>query len=701
MVRNIFQEMRELGLRGTAFRVGWELKVRSDWLSRKEERQQRGLASSTAPSLAPWSTASFFPSSHEVREAMAQRFEASSVPGLLALARDATHGRILCFGRWTADFGNPIDWRLNPVLGRRWPNTLWTQAMRYPDAGDIKLTWEVARFPQAYWMARAATHVPEASAPLAEALGQQCLDFIAANPRPLGVHWASGQEIAIRVLAWLFAEAVVFQESATGQEARARALHDAGCSIEANVEYARIAVYNNHLLGEAVGLYALGGALDGPDAQRWRTLGRALLDESVERQFYDDGGYLQQSHSYHRVALTYLLWGCRLAQRQEGAAPARWMSALEKSLDHLLAQQNPADGRLPNYGSNDGSAPVLLDTCDYADFRPLLQTLSCLTRGERLFAPGPWDEMPAWLLGRSALELPVRSRPRLSRSFATSGHHVLRGTEDGTFATFHCGSFRDRFGQMDMLHVDVFWRGQNVLVDGGSYLYNGAAKWHDHFLRTGSHNTVQVDDAEQMLHFRRFKTLYPTRAQLLDFAEDARSVRASGEHLGFEREAPGVVHRRSVLLLKQSGVVLVLDEVRGPGAHRLRLRWLGGDFPTTTPFTSTPTPTSALVLETPAGPFGVQVFAVQDAALTVDVVRGSEQPPRGWQSRYYGEKVPVPSLEARVHGPLPQGFLSVLGPPGLVCARAGSRWELRDGGQACLSFEVRDGTFQALTWEAP
>ena len=34
-----------------------------------------------------------------------------------------------------------------------------------------------------------------------------------------------------------------------------------------------------------------------------------------------------------------------------------------------------------------------------------------------------------------------------------------------------CHRYRDRQGQCDTLHVDLWWRGRNVLCDAGSYQY--------------------------------------------------------------------------------------------------------------------------------------------------------------------------------------------------------------------------------------
>src|SRR4029079_8013630 len=101
--------------------------------------------------------------------------------------------------------------------------------------------------------------------------------------------------------------------------------------------------------------------------------------------------------------------------------------------------------------------------------------------------------------------------------------------------------------QIDMLHLDVWWRGQNVLVDAGSYQYNAAPAWHEHFMRNASHNTVVVDGRDQMLHRRQFKVLYWTRAQLLGFDDGPKRTVTVGEHYGYRPHARAPLPRPSVL----------------------------------------------------------------------------------------------------------------------------------------------------------
>jgi asparagine synthase (glutamine-hydrolysing) len=474
----------------------------------------------------------------------------------------------------------------------------------------------------------------------------------------------------------------------------ARWLQLSAIHVERNLDYTRKAVYNNHLLSEAFGLLLAGTLLPkAPQSAHWAQTGRDLLTKEADAQVYADGAYIQQSHNYQRVAAKVYLWAAALLRKAGDPVPTPWFSAMERSLDFLVAHQNPADGRLPNYGSNDGAQPSILSTCDFSDFRPVLQALSVLTRGRRLYEPGPWDEECAWLLGPESLDVPLEPTRLRSVSFDRTGYHVLRGNDPASFAAFRCGTVRDRFSQIDMLNLDVWWRGQNVLVDPGSYLYNGPRRWHEHFVGTESHNTVAIDGRDQMFHYRRFKSLYWTRAELLAFADENEFSLCEGEHSGYARHPGGCVHRRAVLFAKDD-LWVVVDRISGNGEHQARLHWLGGDYPW-----SYQSDQGALELSTPAGPFAVTVLDEEGRPAGGDVVAGVSDPPRGWLSRYYGEKRPVPSLAVERAGALPLVLVSILAPERPQVTVAGSRWTVRAAGLG-VSFDLDEGRFRAVTLEA-
>lgn len=673
------QEVRELGAWRTTFRVGWELGRRVRLFELAD-----GLAA--LPLTIPGheidlSALTGLPFARPAAASRARDLAEEGRASLLAQASAALEGRILGFGLRELDYGAPPDPHRDPESGRRWPADLhWSRALG-ARAGDIKLVWEFGRFPHAYRIARACLFAsPTERERLTRGLIAQVRAFWALNPPFRGVHWASGQEVVFRLLAWVFALAALPElrsDNAFVRELGGQLVLGAH-HVERYLPYAQHAVYNNHLLSEALGLLLVGTLVPScQEATRWRARGQAILTEQAERQFYPDGSYIQQSHNYHRVALQDLLWGCVLVEARDEAIPPGWRAALGRSVDFLVAQQNDADGRLPNYGFNDGALPSILSTCAFADFRPTLQAAQLRARGERLYPSGPWDEEALWFAGPRALdEAPLHPPSRRSVSFSHSGYHVLRPqpSEEGTFALFRCGSVLDRFSQVDMLHLDLWWRGHNVLVDAGTYLYNGPPVWHRHFMGTTAHNTIMIDGRNQMLHHRQFKTLYWTPASLLDFGFDAGEGRAwaAGEHRGYARHPGACIHQRSV----HAGgpdLWVVVDTMSGSGEHDVRLHWLGGPFPHRHEGRG-----GRLDLHASAGLFTIQLFDQTGQPLPTSCVMGQEDPPRGWLSRGYATKVPTPSLVAQWRGSLPHSWVSVLS--GGLLPRVevdGRRWTIK------------------------
>lgn len=683
-LRDDIQELRELGLRGTLFRASWEVRRRFSLFSSGHETRDRD-------SNGPWDWTSHLPLEDPVTLA---RWIAPLVPTqdlhhLRFKADEGAAGRPFCFGRRFVDYGRPINWHRNPVTGLSWnADALWSEVLGDTRPGDVKDCWEVARFPHAYHLARASAFFPDKAEEYAGALVLQMEHFVASNPVGRGIHWSSGQEVGFRLLAWLFALDVLLLRTKVGRNAAPmirKALVTAAAEIERTLDYARIAVYNNHLLSEALALFGVGALFpELPDGLRWRDLGRRLLDEQADLQFYPDGAYIQQSHNYHRVAIQDYLWACTFARSMGDSPSPLWLRALERSLEFLYAHQNPLDGRLPNYGANDGALPSVLSTCDLTDMRPVLQAVSLLVRGTRIYEPGPWDESAAWFLGVRALDAPTERPARRSVSFQVTGYHVLRGHDEATFATFRCGTLRDRFSQIDMLHLDVWWKGLNVLADPGTFRYNAAAEWHKHFMGTAAHNTLTIDGLDQMLHRRQFKVLYWTEASLLRHLDTEVFTVTEGQHYGFQRHPGGCVHLRAVLHVKD-GLWIVLDRIEGAGVHDVRLQWLGGQFE----WSALP---AGMRLHTPEGPFDVSVCDGEGRPVDCDVVAGGEDPPRGWLSRYYGEKVAVPSLVARYRGAVPSEWVSVLSGGSHTLTGGDGVWTVRSG-QTEVAFRSVEGVF--------
>ena len=688
---HLVQECRELGVKGTLARGLWEVQTRSGLVRLKSSTDVPAVGGFEFPT--PGSPKLPFADPLEVGAIMCDLIPREQLSRLSHLASEATRGRILCFSHWMADYSNPIDWHRDPTSGFRYSaDAHWSRVLKRTGDVDVKFAWEAARFPHAYGMARAAACEPSAAQDLADAFASQVVSFVESNPAGKGVNWFSGQEVALRIMAWLFGYHVFTSLGTLSDSVRSAlgtSIASCGTHLLAHISYARDSVYNNHLLSEALGLYIAGRFVPGHPSTRWREIGMEILIEQADRQIYSDGAYIQQSHNYHRVAMQLYLWAFAFARANGERIPPEWTAAMERSLDFLFSHQNPADGSLPNYGANDGSLPVPLSSAGLPDFRPILQALSIATRGERIYGPGPWDETSVWHFGAGALDLPVRRRTAVSVSLQPTGYHVLRGQQSESFCAFRCGPIPDRFSQIDMLQLDVWWKGQNVLVDGGTYRYNGAPEWHNHFFRTEGHNTVTVDGRDQMLHFRQFKTLFRTEGLLRRFEDNLEWGVCEGEHYGYMREH-NCTHRRAVLFIKDD-IWVVADSIVGTGTHKARLQWLAGDFPWE--FDSRG---ARLLLSTPEGRFSISVFDRSgNPTDNADVVVGSTHPPRGWQSRTYGEKTAVPSMAAYDAGLTPLTFVSILcaGIPDVSVTDA--EWNVTAGDKS-FRFTLDDTSFSQV-----
>jgi hypothetical protein len=297
-------------------------------------------------------------------------------------------------------FGNqPVPLQLVP------PGELahWTHYAKNKLPGgeeDIKLLWEPARFGWAFTLGRA--YLLTGNETYARTFWEHTETFLSANPAYLGPNWYSGQEAALRLLAFVFAWHV-FAPSSHSSTARQDHLRNSiaehAARLPLTLVYAK-AQNNNHLLTEAAGLYTAGLALrEHPEARRWRDMGWKSFNQAIQAQISDDGAYIQHSTNYHRLMLQTILWVVSLRNQGQPpqSLPVESQARAASATRWLMALLDPLSGRVPNLGPNDGAYILPFSTCPFEDFRPVLQAAASAFLGKGLFPPGPVDEMRLWL----------------------------------------------------------------------------------------------------------------------------------------------------------------------------------------------------------------------------------------------------------------------------------------------------------------
>jgi hypothetical protein len=441
---------------------------------------------------------------------------------------------------------------------------------------DIKLVWEPARFSWACTLARAAFLTRQNE--YIEGFWQYLDRFENANPAYLGWNWTSAQEAGLRLIAvvacWMLVSAVRKPPEARQQQvARWIATH-AG-RIPPTMTYAR-AQNNNHLLSEAAALYTAGCLLPGhPQAPDWLSLGWKWFNYGLQRQIDPDGAYVQHSTNYQRLMLQLALWVGQLARLGGDSYPKESSRQLAQSVRWLLALCDSQSGQVPNLGPNDGAYILPLSPQPFSDYRPVLQAAGQAFLGERPFAPGPWDEMALWLARVAA------GKQQAGIVAPTCQPCTLRQPKFQSWAYLRAATFHSRPGHADQLHVDLWWGGHNLALDAGSYRYNDRPPWDNALVHTDTHNTLTIDERDQMTPAGRFLFLDWAQAQVLEYQPD-QNRQIIAQHDGYR--ALQLTHRRT-LQVKEGGRWSILDEVLPsraepqPQPHKIRLHWLVPDYP--------------------------------------------------------------------------------------------------------------------------
>jgi hypothetical protein len=559
---------------------------------------------------------------------------------------------------------------------------------------DIKFTWEAARFAWVYTLVRA--YVLSGDDAYADTFWQDFEAFSDMNLTNMGPNWMSAQEVAIRLISLFFTHQVLSASPASSPERIALlqvAIADHANRIPPTLAYAR-AQNNNHLLLEAAGLITAGICMPKhPKAETWRGLGSRWFNQALQGQIEEDGTYIQQSVNYHRLMLQAALWINFIGEPlppesiEKLAAATKWLNSLV----------DEASGRASNLGHNDGSYLQPLSSCPYHDQRPILQAAGQAFLGERLYPPGHWDEYSLWLGLKAKNEnqaeekLTEEERPLEVLLFPQS-HVVMRNTGNQSWACLRAAKFKDRPAHADQLHFDLWWQGQNLAQDAGSYLYNGEAPWDNSLAQTSVHNTITINGQDQMRRADRFLWLDWAQAEITDLldAQGKTSIRLTAQHNGYNKQ--GVIHQRTVTTSTDGNWIIedALQPTSSPGKDSRQttafdenpraesgtcqacLHWLLPDWSWEIEQSEDKmlvtlrlrAPKDWLTLQIaiqPATQVGKGDTAVQARIYRAgEAVYGSEQGEaiKGWTSPTYGYKIPALSFEVETESRLPIRFKS-------------------------------------------
>jgi hypothetical protein len=444
----------------------------------------------------------------------------------------------------------------------------WTTYSDQVEKVDIKKIWEPARFSWCLELMREFETTGEKEP--VDAFWKYFTQFSTYNPPYLGPNWVSAQEVALRAINWLLILPALTKANLPVEQLNelVTSLWQHFLRLPITIAYAK-SQDNNHLLSEALALHLLGSffAPLSPLAEKWKVRGQALFEKTLLRQIDPDGTYCQQSANYHRMLLHLaLLYDASMRQvnrnlpeliRQRLAMATLWLQGII----------DPLSGGVPNLGHNDGTLLLPFGCQGYGDYRPTLQVASLAFLGCPALPAGSWDELP------SVLKLePVRSNDDHVVTSINLGNRL--GSEE-LWASLRAVQISGRPGHADQLHTEIWWQGQNIARDAGTYAYNDDPPWQNNLMATRVHNTITIDFRDQM--FRAGKFLWLDKAQGVQ-KSTSNSGTLSASHNGYRRL--GIVHSRTITIPKDSefSVEDFIEFKKTSSSRLVSLHWLLPDW---------------------------------------------------------------------------------------------------------------------------
>ncbi|MDB5535776.1 MAG: heparinase [Devosia sp.] len=553
----------------------------------------------------------------------------ASHPPTTAAAQSIMDGRFAALGlewpqRVHADLFPAALWRLSPDTGSAWPAGAYCFDINYRQTagvGDIKYAWEFNRL----------QFLQPLAAQVALTGGTAELGFIeraieswyATNPPFRGIGWASGIEVGLRAISLLL---VV---SLCGELLSQPTLTRIGAILRASAFWLHrfpsdFSSANNHLMAELAGRYLIAIALDDKAAA---VQVQVDVEREVMLQILPDGVGAEQTPTYAAFTAEMALLCALVAQNAGTPFASEVAERLGLFADFIFWISGP-DGTVPAIGDDDEGRVISL--CQPEPDYPV--SVAVAIRGF-LGQSAPTAAPPTLRNGLFAAPTALDQVTSGVRTFPVGGYSVWRGKHTGR----QVGAVLDHgplgylsiaaHGHADALSLRLTIDGKPVLVDPGTYRYQGGGAWRDWFRSSQAHNTMTVANASQSLAAGAFNWSHKAQTRLDGSTDSPWRVTAS--HDGYQRRF-GVRHQRTTAMTEQG--MSILDRLSGATSpldcvltFQLAPDLLGQIDGNTVAVSRGGKPVFRLVLPTDA----------------IQIIRGGGPTEGGWVSSRFGHKDPA------------------------------------------------------------
>ena len=482
-----------------------------------------------------------------------------------------------------ADFGNQIDFHLDPKTGKSWPLKFWGD-IDYRDGktvGGIKFAWELNRLQ--HWPRLAMACRLTGNRKYCQEVLSELDRWIKENPYPKGINWISGIELGLRMVSLFYSLKFIGTESLKAED-KLNILNFVQLHGRHLFRYpSKYSSCANHALAEALGLFIAGLAFPGlENASKWKAFGKEVLEREVTRQILPDGTSFEYTVPYLQfVADHFLIYYLLCKEYGEKISPKieqRLMTICEFMV-HIVDE----NCNIPMIGDDDSGYLLKLSPGDSNNFLSILNTCGILfQRSDWLHPASLLDVKTLFLLGVSARRkwenlYAERTWKRKSAYFSNAGLAVIAHDKSGQEVLFVGNSGPTGLkplgghGHADALSFWLSVGGQPFFIDPGTYLYHSGGRWRRYFRSTAAHNTIEIDgqdQAEQLADFM-FADFYHIHDVV--WSEETDAIVWGAAHDGYRRLPDPVMHNREVTFYKRQCLFKIVDSITAQKEHEIKL----------------------------------------------------------------------------------------------------------------------------------
>jgi Heparinase II/III-like protein/Heparinase II/III N-terminus len=613
--------------------------------------------------MTPRSLARFARDEHGARPKLATnapRFESPLPAGALAAVPADDVGRLLraadeiLAGRWEVlgatrqDMAAP-DWFLDPLSGRRAPQTQYCFSINHRDegvTGNVKQVWELSR--HHHLTVLAAAYAVTGERRYAERAGSHLRSWWQENPFLSGIHWTSGIELGIRLISWVWTrrlldgwdevQGLFEQNELARRQIWWHQTYLAGFR-------SRGSSANNHVIAEAAG--QLVAALAFPwfeESAAWADESARLLQRELANNTFPSGVNRELAFDYHGLVAELGLIAVVEADHAGRPLPDATVRSLGRMLD-VAAACLDCGLRAPRQGDSDDGRALVIASPESNRWEALLAL------GQALFGAPEWwpPAQPgvfSTLLSAHGRRRPLPDRPATRPwHFGDAGITIFRSEASGGPEIWcRCDSGPHGFlsiaahAHADALSIEVRYDGADILTDPGTYCYGSDPLFRRYFRSTIGHNTLEVLGRDQSTSGGSTMWIRHAASRLtsLNSSVGGDQGRWAAAHYGYRTLDPPVTHRRTVEFNGTQRLIEITDEIDGVGRPPVRLAFHLG------PTVEASLDGCLLNLRWQDRDGGEATATMTlPSALDWLLIRGARDPVLGWYSPAFGLKVPA------------------------------------------------------------